>query len=103
MQNPNADKQVEGGDISVAVSLGGTWQRRGYSSKYGVVVAILVATGEVVDFEVLSMHRHERRRYHHEEKDSRVFLRIFCWWGIKEKGTLDKCRIHKLTGFQKFS
>ena len=34
------------------------WQKRGYSSKYGVVLVILVDTGEVVDFEVLPMHRY---------------------------------------------
>ena len=72
-QSPNADKQDEDGAISVAVSLDGTWQRRGYSSRYGVVVAILVDTGEVVDFEVLSMHCHECSKHLHEDKDSETY------------------------------
>ena len=33
----------------VIVSVDGTWQRRGYNSKYGVVLIISVDTGEVLD------------------------------------------------------
>ena len=38
-----------------------------------MVVAILVETGEVVDFEVLSMHCHECRKHQHEDKDSETY------------------------------
>ena len=37
-----------------AVSLDGTWQRRGHASHYGVVTCNLVDTGKCVDIEVLS-------------------------------------------------
>ena len=86
-QNPNADKQDKDGAISVAVSLDGTWQKRGYSSKYGVVVAILVETGEVVDFEVLSMHCHQCRKHQHENKDSEAYKS----WEAKHDST---CQIN---------
>ena len=33
----------------VAVSIDGTWQKRGHSSKIGVVFAVSVRTGEVLD------------------------------------------------------
>ena len=31
------------------------------------------------------------------------FKKIFRWWGILQKGTLNICRIYKLTGFQEYS
>ena len=31
------------------------------------------------------------------------FKKVFRWWGSLEKGTLNICRIYKLTGFQKYS
>ena len=43
----------------VAVTIDGTWQKRGYSSKNGIVFAISVRTGEVLDFEVLSLVCHQ--------------------------------------------
>ena len=39
----------------VAVSMDGTWQKRGHSSKIGVVFAVSVRTGEVLDYEVKSL------------------------------------------------
>ncbi|XP_065065605.1 uncharacterized protein LOC135691614 [Rhopilema esculentum] len=74
-QNPNAYLDDMDDTVSVAVSVDGTWQKRGYSSKYGVVVVVLMETGEVVDFEVLSMHCHECRKHQHENKDSEAFKR----------------------------
>ncbi len=74
-QNPNADKEDDHGAISVAVSLDGTWQKRGYSSKFGIVVVVLVDTGEVVDYEVLSMHCHECKKHEHDDKSSEVYKR----------------------------
>ena len=43
----------------VAVTVDGTWQKRGYSSKNGIVFVISVRTGEVLDFEVLSLVCHQ--------------------------------------------
>ena len=42
------------GPVDIEVSVDGTWQRRGYSSLYGVVLAIAAASGKVVDFAVKS-------------------------------------------------
>ena len=72
-KNPNAGKEDVDGAISVAVSVDGTWQKRGYSSKFGVVLAILVDTGEVVDFEVLSLHCHGCKKHQNDDKASDAY------------------------------
>ena len=51
----------------VAVTVDGTWQKRGYSSKSGIVFVVSVRTGEVLDFEVLSLVCHQCRA--HENLD----------------------------------
>ena len=43
----------------VAVTIDGTWQKRGYSSKKGIVFVTSVRTGEVLDFELLSLECHQ--------------------------------------------
>ena len=43
----------------VAVTVDGTWQKRGFSSKIGVVFIISVDTGEVLDAMVKSLECHE--------------------------------------------
>ena len=40
--------------FSSAISIDGTWQKRGYSTLLGVVFVISIETGEVLDFEVCS-------------------------------------------------
>ena len=42
--------------INIQVSFDGTWQKRGFSSNYGVGVCIDVLTGLVIDYEVLSLY-----------------------------------------------
>ena len=39
----------------VAITIDGTWQKRGYTSKNGIVCVISVRTGKVLDYEVLSV------------------------------------------------
>ena len=46
--------EKEGTDIKVSVD--GTWQRRGLSSLNGVVAAVSVSTGKVIDIEIMSRH-----------------------------------------------
>lgn len=72
-KNPNADKQDKDGAIPVTISIDGTWHKRGYSSKYGVVIAILVDTGEVIDFEVLSKHCYQCKQHQGDDKDSEKY------------------------------
>ncbi|XP_070175236.1 uncharacterized protein [Littorina saxatilis] len=44
--------------IDITVSFDGTWQKRGFTSLYGVGVVIDVLTGLVVDFHVMSKYCH---------------------------------------------
>ncbi|GFS98053.1 uncharacterized protein NPIL_433101 [Nephila pilipes] len=46
--------EERGRDIAVAVD--GSWQKRGFSSKNGVVTVTSVDTGKVIDVEILSKH-----------------------------------------------
>ena len=46
--------EKEGTDIKVSVD--GTWQRRGFSSLNGVLAAVSVWTGKVIDIEIMSRH-----------------------------------------------
>ena len=50
-----------GGDIiaNVAVTVDGTWQKRGHTSKIGIVFLLSVETSEVLDYEVRSLICHE--------------------------------------------
>jgi len=61
----------------VAVSVDGTWQRRGYNSKYGVVFTISVDTGEVLDAVVRSLYCHQCASKHHllKEEDFQQWYR----------------------------
>jgi len=43
-----------GKETAVGVSVDGTWQRKGFSSKLGVVTAISVDIGKVLDVAILS-------------------------------------------------
>ena len=52
-KNPELGVDDVDGPIPVSVSVDGTWQKRGYSSKLGVVFVIGVETGEILDYEVV--------------------------------------------------
>ena len=48
-------KKNDNSDVTdVAVSVDGTWQQRGFSSNNGVVAALSVDTGKVIDVEAMS-------------------------------------------------
>ena len=55
------DIEMDGEDIiaNVALTVDGTWQKRGHSSKIGVVFVISVKTGEILDYEVTSLFCYE--------------------------------------------
>ena len=61
----NNDKLIS----SVAVTVDGTWHRRGHCSKIGVVFVISVLTGEVLDYLVKSLYCHECL-FHQKDKES---------------------------------
>lgn len=54
----------------VAVSVDGSWQKRGYTSKIGVVFVLSVRTGEVLDYEVLSHYCHACIAHDSMDKES---------------------------------
>lgn len=47
---------AEGSVLDITVSYDGTWQKRGFTSKYGIGCCIEVITGLVIDFEILSKY-----------------------------------------------
>ena len=59
--NPDECIEISNGDLigRIAVSVDGTWQKRGHSSKTGIVFAMSVDTGEVLDYEVRTLHCRE--------------------------------------------
>jgi hypothetical protein len=54
----------------VAVTVDGTWQKRGHSSKIGVIFVISVDTGEILDYEVKSLFCHECKAHNNDDKES---------------------------------
>ena len=59
--DPDLKEAIEqGGDpvVDIGVSFDGTWQKRGFTSLFGVGVCIDIMTGLVVDYEVLSKYCH---------------------------------------------
>lgn len=79
IENGNEIELVEGHVkiARVAVTVDGTWQKRGYSSRHGVVFVMSVRTGEVLDFEVLSKVCFECRSYEKIDKNTDKYL---SWW-----------------------
>ena len=52
----------------VAVTVNGTWQKRGHSSRVGVVFVISVRTGQVLDYSLKSLSYHECQSHEHDQK-----------------------------------
>ena len=63
------------GDVSVTVD--GTWQKRGHSSKIGVVFVISVDTGEVLDYEVKSLVCFECRSRNIDDRNSEDYQKWY--------------------------
>ena len=61
----------------VAISVDGTWQKRGHSSKIGVVFVISIRTGEVLDYEVLSVIGSECKTCKKIDQESDIYKE---WW-----------------------
>ncbi|CAN7994762.1 unnamed protein product, partial [Ixodes pacificus] len=55
------------GELESAVTVDGTWMKRGYSSLHGVVAAVSADTGKVLDFEVESKFCHMCARNLHPD------------------------------------
>ena len=58
------------GVAEVAVTVDGTWQKRGDSSKIGVIFVISVATGEILDYCVKSLFCHACKAHCNDDRNS---------------------------------
>jgi hypothetical protein len=57
MNNAATELKKKSQDIvDIGVSVDGTWQRRGYTSMNGVVVAMSIDSGKIIDIEPLSRY-----------------------------------------------
>ena len=57
----------------VSVTVDGTWQERGHSSKIGVVLVISVDTGEILHYEVKSLFCHSCQVHGCQNQDSQEY------------------------------
>ena len=74
-ETPEKVKVTADGNIAdVAVTVDGTWQKRGHSSKIGVVFVISVRTGEILDYVVKSLACQECSAHGSWDKDSDKFM-----------------------------
>lgn len=70
----NIEKTADGHIIAnVAVTIDGTWQRRGHSSKNGVVFILSVRTGEVLDYVAKTKYCQECIYHEKEDKNSKSY------------------------------
>ena len=68
--------QSDNGICKIGVSGDGTWRRRGYKSLYGVVSVISIATGKVLDTEVMSKECRQCMKWEGKEKTAEYDA----WW-----------------------
>ena len=70
-EKPNDLEEVGDQKIAnVSVTVDGTWQKRGHSSKIRVVFVISVDTGEILDYSVKSLVCHECKACNGVDKDT---------------------------------
>lgn len=92
--DPDLQEALERGEspvINISVSYDGTWQKRGFTSMFGVGICIDVLTGLVIDFEILSKYCHACKlteAKHLPERD------LAAW---KEEHAPDCCQNHQLS------
>eukprot|EP00794_Sanderia_malayensis_P001550 gene1550-1713_t len=74
-EDPENIEETSGGLLiaNVAVTVDGTWQRRGHSSKNGVVFVISVRTGEVLDYVVKTKYCQECIYHEKDNKNSESY------------------------------
>ena len=69
----------------VSVTVGGTWQKRGHSSKIGIVFVISARTGEVLDYVVKSLVCHTCMKHQQDDKTSKDYIN---WWELHKPSCL---------------
>ena len=70
LKDPNLAKEDVDGAIPCSVTVDGTWQKRGHTSKIGVVFVISVDTGEILDYEIKSLFCRECQKHEGQDKES---------------------------------
>ena len=65
--------------INIGVSFDGTWQKRGFSSHYGIGVCIDILTGLVIDYEVLSSYCHACALKENAKQHNKICLPSLCF------------------------
>ncbi|CAF3542548.1 unnamed protein product, partial [Rotaria socialis] len=70
--------------VNIAISVDGTWKKRGHVSQYGIVFIIEMDTGLAIDFEVLST-RFEKCEKNQRERSAHEFRA----WLTKHKGSCE--------------
>ena len=73
----------------IAVTVDGTWMKRGFSSLYGVISSISWETGRIVDIEVLSKYCQECTTWNSRREKQLVTAEAFHEWQTAHK---DVCR-----------
>ena len=84
------NKATEDDIADVAVSCDGTWARRGFQSLYGIVSAISVQTGKVVDIEMKSKVCYKCRAKSNLDVNSQEYIDWIVAHGPKCTCTFDK-------------
>ena len=77
-----AASHLQSGDepADVAVTVDGTWMRRGFSSLYGIVFVIAWETGQVLDFCVLSRHCHACKLWAAKRRNETISQNVWQAW-----------------------
>ena len=71
---------IDGKEVTkISITVDGTWQKRGHTSKIGVVFILSVRSGEVLDYEVLSHICHECLAHKNLDKSSDSYKN---WWKV---------------------
>ena len=76
-ERPQDIDDEDGSTIArVAVTVDGMWQKRGHSSKIGVVFVISVDSGEILDYEIKSMFCHECKAHAQDQESDEYKERL---------------------------
>lgn len=73
----------------ITVALDGSWQKRGHTSQNGVVTAISVSTGKVIDVQILSKHCRCPKRFEKEHKANCAANYMGSSGGMEVSGVVD--------------
>ena len=73
-EEPENIRMTSYGELAcVSVTIDGTWQRKGHSSKFGVVFVMSARTGEVLDFVLKSLFCHECILHENDDKHGNTY------------------------------